>query len=111
MAISLNDRDFLEVDLHGPMLDEFMRSRQLYAELLAIGNQIKAGYTSRVPRDTSALAGTARVSMHRSKIFRDRRWEAEFEVGNAQVDYAEAVEERDHPLGETLRSMGYDAVI
>lgn len=102
------DIDRLELDLHGPMLDEFMRSRQLYTEMLAIGNQIKTGYTTRVPRDTGDLASTARVSMHHSKAFRDRRWEAEFEVGNERVDYALEVEERDHPLGDTLRAMGYD---
>lgn len=111
MAISLNDRDRLEVDLHAPMLDEFMRSQQLKADLLAIGNQIKTGYTTRVPRDTGDLASTARVSMHRSKHFRDRRWEAEFAVGNARVDYAAAVEERDHPLGETLRALGFGDVV
>lgn len=111
MAISLNDRDLLELDLHGPMLDDFMKSRELYADLLAIGNQIKAGYVTRVPRDTGDLAGTARVTMHRSKDYRDRRWEAEFAVGNARVDYAEEVEARDHPLGETLRALGYGDVL
>lgn len=103
--------DRLELDLHAPMLDDFMRSRELYADLLAIGNQIKAGYTSRVPRDTGDLASTARVSMHKSTIFRDKRWEAEFEVGNSRVDYADEVEDRDHPLGETLAAMGFDVVI
>lgn len=112
MAISLNHRDPLDLsELHGPLLDEFMRSRELYAELLAIGNVIKAGYVSRVPRDTGDLAGTARVSMHKSRVFRDKRWEAEFEVGNSRVDYADDVEARDHPLGETLRAMGYDVTI
>lgn len=107
MAISLNDRDRLELDLHAPMLDEFMRSQQLKADLLAIGNEIKTGYVTRVPRDTGHLASTARVSMHRSKIFRDRRWEAQFEAGNASVDYALEVEEESHPLGETLVALGY----
>lgn len=111
MAISLNDRDPLELDLHGPMLDDFMKSRELYAELYAIGRQIHAGYTSRVPRDTGDLAHTARVTMHRSTHFRDRRWEAEFAVGNARVDYAEEVEARDHPLEETLRAMGFGDVV
>lgn len=111
MAISLNHRDLLELDLHGPMLDDFMKSRELYAELYAIGNAIKAGYVSRVPHDTGDLRGTARVSMHRSRLHRDKRWEAEFAVGNSRVDYAEAVEERDHPLGETLRAMGYGDVV
>lgn len=105
------DVDRLQVDLHGPLLDDFMRSRDLYAELLAIGNEIKAGYVSRVPRDSGDLASTARVTMHHSTVFRDRRWEAEFEVGNSRVDYALPVEERDHPLGETLRAMGYDTEV
>lgn len=111
MAISTNDRDRLELDLHAPLLDEFMVSRELYAELMAIGNQIKAGYVARVPRDTGDLASTARVTMHRSKEFRDKRWEAEFAVGNARVDYADDVEAESHPLAETLRAMGYDVVI
>lgn len=107
----MQDRDYLELDLQSPMLDDFMRSRELYADLMAIGNQIKAGYVARVPRDTSALAATARVTMHKSTIFKDRRWEAEFSAGNAAVDYASIVEERDHPLGETLRAMGYGDVM
>lgn len=111
MAISLNHRDPLELDLYAPLLDDFMKSQELYAELLAIGNQIKAGYVSRVPRDTGDLAGTARVTMHKSRIFRDKRWEAEFSVGNSRVDYADDVEARDHPLEETLRAMGYNVAI
>ena len=110
MTIHAYDRDRLEVDLHGPMLDDFMRSRELYAELLAIGNEIKGGYLSRVPRDTSALASTAQVKMHRSTQYRDRRWEAEFSVGNAQVDYADDIEDEFHPLAETLRALGYGDV-
>ena|SRR5689334_2062682 len=104
------DIDFLELDLHAPMLDEYMRSRELYAELLAIGQQIKKGYVARVARDTSDLASTARVSMHRSRDFADRRWEAAFEVGNSRVDYASIVEERDHTLAETLRALGFGDV-
>lgn len=111
MAISLNDRDRLELDLHAPMLDEFMRSQQLKADLLAIGNQIKTGYTTRVPRDTGHLASTARVSAHHSKTNRDRRWVVDFDVGTPAVDYADVVEERDHPLGDTLRAMGYDVEV
>ena len=108
----LGDRDLLDLsDLHGPLLDEFMHSTYLYAQLLAIGNQIKTGYLSRVPRDTQALAGTARVTMHRSTRYRDRRWEAEFSVGSAAVDYADDVEARDHPLGDTLRALGFGDVV
>jgi hypothetical protein len=110
MAIDPVDRDNLELDLHGPMLDDFMKSQQLYAELYAIGGQIKAGYLARVPRDTQALANTARVTMHRSRTYRDRRWEAEFSAGSAVVDYADDVEARDHPLGETLRALGFGDV-
>lgn len=110
MAIDPIDRDLLELDLKGPMLDDFMRSQHLYAELYAIAKQIQTGYLSRVPRDTQALAGTARVTMHRSTSYRDRRWESEFSVGNAQVDYADEVEARDHPLGDTLRALGFGDV-
>jgi hypothetical protein len=102
------DEDLLELDLHAPLLDEFMAGRDLYGELKAIAELIKAGYLARVPRDTQALAATAAVTMHRSKTHRDRRWEAEFSVGNAHVDYADDVEAQDHPLGETLRALGYD---
>lgn len=106
------DVDRLDLsDLHGPILDEFMVSRQLYAEMLAIGNLIKAGYVSRVPEDTGDLRSTARVTMHRSRRYRDHRWEAEFSAGNSRVDYADDVEARDHPLGETLRAMGWDVGI
>lgn len=103
--------DRLELDLHPPMLDEFMRSRDLHRDLHAIGLAIKAGYTARVPRESGALAHTARVTMHRSRHFRDRRWEAEFAVGNDRVDYAAIVEERDHPLAETLAAMGFRNVV
>lgn len=103
--------DPLEVDLHEPMLDEFMQSRGLYFDLYAIGQQIKAGYVSRVPRDTGDLASTASVRMHKSKDYPDRRWEVEFTVGNARVDYADDVEARDHPLAETLRALGYGDVV
>ena len=51
------------------------------------------------------------MSMHRSKVFRDRRWEAEFSLGNSRVDYAEDVEERDHMMGQTLRDIGYGDVV
>lgn len=105
------DEDYLELYLRDPMLDEFMRSRELYAELNAIGYQILNGYAARVPRDTGDLRSTARVTMHRSTDFRDRRWEAEFAVGNSRVDYADDVEARDHPLGETLRALGWDVEI
>lgn len=111
MAISLNHRDLLELDLHSPMLDEFMRSRELYAHLLAIGKQIQGGYISRAPADTGALKQTAQVNMRRSKTHRDRRWEVEFTVGNSRVDYADDVEARDHPLAETLRAMGFGDVV
>lgn len=107
----MRDIDLLELDLHAPMLDEFMRSRQLYAEMLAIGNTIKKGYVSRVARDTGDLASTARVMMRRSKDFGDRRWEAEFAVGNSRVDYADDVEARDHTLGDTLRALGFGDVV
>lgn len=111
MAISTNDRDRLELDLHSPMLDEYMRSQELYAEIRAVAETIKKGYISRVARDTGDLASTARVTMHKSRDFRDRRWEAEFAVGNSRVDYADVVEERDHTLAETLRAMGYGDVV
>ena len=107
----LGDRDLLELDLHGPMLDEVMRSSQMYADMRAVGELIKAGYLSRVPRDTQALAATARVTMHRSTTYRDRRWEAEFSAGSAAVDYADDVEARDHPLGDTLRALGFGDVV
>lgn len=111
MAIHAYDRDRLEVDLHGPMLDEFMRSRDLYAELLAIGQAIQGGYTARVPRETNALASSAKVAMRRSTEFRDRRWECEFTAGNSVVDYADDVENEFHPLAETLRALGYGDVV
>jgi hypothetical protein len=110
MAISLNDRDLLELDLHSPMLDEFMRSTQLRAVVHAVASAIRAGYVSRAPMDTGDLKASARVSMHRSREFRDRRWEAEFTVGNSRVDYAPALEERYHILAETLRALGYGDV-
>ena len=110
MAIDPIDRDPLELHLRKPMLDEFMRSRQLYMELWRIGNQIKAGYVAAVPKDSGDLAATARVTMHRSKQYVDRRWEAEFSVGNSRVDYAAAVEERDHVLAEVLAGLGYGDV-
>jgi len=110
MAISLNHRDLLELDLHAPLLDEFMRSRELYAHLLGIGKRMQAGYISRAPADTGALKQTAQVNMRRSKM-RDRRWEMEFTVGNSRVDYADDIERRDHPLGETLRAMGFGDVV
>lgn len=98
-------------DLEPPMLDDLMKSPQMYAEMQAVARQIMTGYVSRVPHDSGALRATARVTMHRSTRYKDRRWEAEFSVGNSKVDYAAAVEERDHPLGETLRAMGWDVVI
>jgi hypothetical protein len=104
------DVDRLELHLKGPLLDEFMRSRQLYAELFALASEIKTGYRTRVPKDTRALAESARVTMHRSSTYRDRRWEAEFTAGNSKVDYADDIERRDHPLGETLRDLGYGDV-
>lgn len=111
MAIDPVDRDLLELDLHAPMLDPFMKSQQLYAEMYAIARQIQTGYLSRVPRDTQALARSARVTMHRSTRYRDRRWESEFSAGNDQVDYAAEVEARDHPLGDTLRALGFGDVV
>lgn len=111
MAISLNHRDLLELDLHAPLLDDFMRSRELYAHLLSIGKAIQGGYVSRAPADTGALKQTAQVRMRKSKEFRDRRWEAEFTVGNSRVDYADDIEARDHPLGETLRALGFGDVV
>lgn len=107
-----HDIDYLDLsDLHGPLLDDFMKSRQLYAELMAIALEVKTGYVSRVPRESGNLANTARVTMHRSSEYRDRRWVADFTAGNAKVDYAAAVEAEDHPLGETLRAMGYGDVV
>ena len=109
--VQLGDHDFLDLsDLHGPLLDDVMKSSEMYNQMRAVAELIKAGYLARVPRDTSALAGTARVTMHRSTLHRDRRWEAEFSVGNAAVDYAAEVEARDHPLGETLRALGFGDV-
>lgn len=102
------DEDRLELDLHAPLLDDFMRSRELYQDLQAIGQQILGGYRTRVPRDTGDLSSTAKVSMHRSTTYRDRRWECEFSVGNSRVDYADDVERRDHPLAETLRALGWN---
>lgn len=103
--------DHLELDLESPMLDDVMRSPEMYAAVKAVANEIKAGYVTRVPRDTGDLSSTARVTMHKSRLHRDKRWEADFEVGNSRVDYADEVEARDHPLGETLAAMGYDVVI
>lgn len=105
------DEDRLELDLHAPLLDDFMRSRELYTDLQAIGQQILTGYVTRAPRDTGDLRSTAKVTMHRSTTYRDRRWEVEFSVGNSRVDYADDVEARDHPLGETLRALGWDVSI
>ncbi|AEJ95325.1 hypothetical protein SEA_LITTLELAF_43 [Mycobacterium phage LittleLaf] len=102
------DIDRLDLsDLHGPLLDDFMKSRQLYIELRAVAEEIRKGYIARVPRDTHALANSAKVTMHKSTTFRDRRWEADLTIGNAKVDYAAAVEEESQPLGETIRAMGY----
>ncbi len=111
MAIHAYDRDRLEVDLHGPLLDQFMRSRELYAVLQAIGQDIKGAYVARVPRETNALAQSARVNMRRSTQFRDRRWEAEFSVGDSKVDYADDIENEYHPLAEALRALGYGDVV
>lgn len=102
--------DRLEIDLHGPLLDDLMKSQDMYADILAIGNLIVTGLRGRIPKDTTALADTARASMHHSNIYRDKRWECEVQYGNAQHDYANIIEDRDHPLGETLRALGYGDV-
>lgn len=110
MAIVPFNRDPLEFDLKAPVLDDFMHSRDLYAILQGIGQEIVRGYQGRVPHDSGDLASTAKVSMRRSTHYADRRWEAEVSVGNARVDYAAVIEERDHPLADTLRALGFGDV-
>lgn len=93
--------------IRAPILDAVMRDNAMRAEMLTVANEIKARYVAKVPKETGNLASTAKTSAHRSKIFRDRRWEAEFSVGGARAPYAVAVEEEHHVLGEVLREMGF----
>lgn len=93
--------------LRSPMLNELMRSMQMRAEVLAVANEIKARHTAKVPTHTGKLKSTAQVTSHRSTIFRDRRWEAEYSIGGPAAPYILPLEEELHMLADTLAEMGY----
>lgn len=93
--------------LKPPMLDEFMGSTQLRAEVVAIAEQVKHAHLALLPSETGNLRSTARVTAHRSTTHPDRRWEAEYSIGGGRADYILPLEQEGHYLERALRSLGY----
>lgn len=85
------------------ILDPWMGSMYQRGVVMALAEDVRRRYLSFVPVESGELASSARVSAVRSRNV-DRRWYADFEV---TADHAAAVEERDHPLAQALRSMGW----
>ena len=101
-------QDFLVVrNLRGPLLDDYYGSPIQKEDVLEIAREVSRRYLAKVPRETGNLASTARVSAHRSRVHRDRRWEAEFSVGGPRAPYVVAVEEGQHILARVLAEMGF----
>jgi hypothetical protein len=99
-----DQRDRLIVNLYYPLLSDYLKGQMMRAELLAIGNQIKAKWVARVAKDTGNLASTAAVTMRKGGAKRDR-WEVEFSAGGPRAEYAPEIEDEGHALEDTLREM------
>jgi hypothetical protein len=100
--------DRLDVStLRGPLLDSYYGSALQRADVMAIAEEIKRRHLAKLPSDTGNLKSTARVSAHRSKEHRDRRYEAEYSIGGPRADYIVPLEDEHHWLDETLREMGF----
>lgn len=99
--------DPLEVDLHAPMLSEFLISQALKMDLMDIGLEIRARWVAKVEKDTGNLASTAQVHARKGGRRFDR-WTVEFTAGGPQAPYVGIVEGRDHALAKVLEEMGFD---
>ena len=101
--------DNLQPRLENPMLDDFYKSGELKAEVVAVAEEIKARYLTKLSahNQTGNLARSAKVTTHRSKIHPDKRWEAEFSVGGGKLDYADDLEVKYGLLASVLNDMGY----
>lgn len=106
MALQSTDR-LITGTLRTPMLDDYMKSTQLRAELLERGNEIKHAHLALLPSETGHLRSTARVSAHRSNEHPDRRWVVDYTIGGPGAGYILPLEEEGHYLQRALRNLGY----
>lgn len=108
MALA-NRPDPLSVrNLRTPILTKYLESADLKAELMAVANEIKVRYISKVPKESGKLAQTVRVRPHKVPDAFGRRWNVDVTIGGIMgVDYADDVEARYGVLASVLREMGY----
>lgn len=100
--------DNLDVStLRGPLLDDYYGSAIQREDVMAVAREIQRRHMAKLPTDTGNLRSTARVTAHRSKEHRDRRYEAEYSIGGARASYIVPLEDEHHYLDETLREMGF----
>lgn len=101
-------QDRLDVStLRGPLLDDYYGSALQRRDVMAVAEEIARRHLAKIPSDTGNLRSTARVTAHRSKGHRDRRYEAEYSIGGPRADYIVPLEDEHHWLDDTLREMGF----
>lgn len=98
--------------LHAPMLNDFLKSQQLKAEMEAIGKFILRRYQDKVPVHTGNLRSTAHINTRRVVSGRPRtaRWCVDFTAGGERAPYAWVVEGNEHTLTDILNEMGWPDV-
>lgn len=100
--------DALDVStLRGPLLDDYYGSALQRRDVMAVAEEIKRRHLAKLPSQTGNLKSTARVTAHRSKEHRDRRYEAEYSIGGPRADYIVPLEDEHHYLDSVLREMGF----
>jgi hypothetical protein len=100
--------DTLDVStLRGPLLDDYYGSALQRRDVMAVAEEIMRRHIAKLPSNTGNLRSTARVTAHRSKEHRDRRYEAEYSVGGPRADYIVPLEDEHHYLDSVLREMGF----
>jgi len=100
--------DRLDVStLRGPLLDDYYGSALQRRDVMAVAEEIMRRHIAKLPVKTGNLVSTARVTAHRSKEHRDRRYEAEYSIGGPRADYIVPLEDEHHYLDQVLREMGF----
>lgn len=100
--------DSLEVGrLRGPLLDDYYGSAIQRQDVMQVAEEIKRRHLAKLPSQTGNLRSTARVTAHRSREHRDRRYEAEYSIGGPRAPYIVPLEDEHHYLDQVLREMGF----